>query len=480
MSAFANAVRNIPTALTENGAATYATSGEALVDLFFQIGSASKGVSTRVNVIDLYKTASRDDKERAIRTMLWMRDVRECAGRRQAFRDWLLHLETSDPETLALVLPHVPKFGRWDDVLIFTTDRFKAAAYFMCANALRANDGLCAKWMPRKGQVAVELRAYMGLTPKRYRKMLVERTQVVESQMCANQWAEINYSHVPSLASTRYKKAFFKRDQERFASYVAELTKPVEQRDPSVKVNAGAVYPFDIVRSINGARYGNFNTTVADHAQAQWDALPNFVGSGKRIIPVVDVSGSMGSAVQGNVTAMDVSTSLGMYLAEKNDGPFKNLVLTFSEHSRFVELHGTLTQRYGQILGLDWGMSTNVQAAFDEILKVALQNRIHPSDMPSHILIISDMEFNSCVRGVTNFQLAKAKFAAAGYKLPNVVFWNVNARSGNSPVRADTSGVALVSGFSPSIAKSVLSAERMDPSSMVDAVIMKERYNIFN
>jgi hypothetical protein len=344
----------------------------------------------------------------------------------------------------------------------------------MLGDALRAQNGLAAKWTPRKGEVAREIREFFGMSPKFYRKSLVALTNVVETQMCAKDWDAINFSHVPSVASARYKKAF-NRNTTKFAEYVAAL---VKGEDPTVKVNAAAVYPYDVLKGINSYS-NNYGKTELDHIVAQWNALPNFVGDAN-ILPLVDVSGSMCCPAGGKstTTCMDVAVSLGLYLAEKNQGKFKDTFLTFSDKPELKTLQGNIVEKMHQMVKSDWGMSTNLHKAFEKILDVAVQGEVPQSEMPEMVLILSDMQFNQCVRNDDSaMEMIQRKYAAAGYAVPQVVFWNINS-SDNVPVKADKSGAALVSGFSPAIMKALLAADMAEftPEGIMLKAVMSDRY----
>lgn len=463
MNAFVEAVKEVQMETrTANGMKTFDSSKSALVDLFFSIG-ASRGKDLSKEFVKALK----QDETLALRLLMWARDVRGGAGEREVVRTILLSLEKNYPEVLIRVLPHLAEFGRWDDMLIFKTKEVKAAAFTLIGNALRERNGLAAKWMPRQGPLAAEIRAFFGMSPKFYRKSLVEMTKVVEQNMCANTWAEINYSHVPSLAAARYQKAFKKHDPVGYEAYKAKLS------TGEAKVNAAAVYPYDVIKS---RRFGGDDKVI----QAQWDALPNYIGD-ELVLPVVDVSGSMSSPVGGNANlrCIDVSVSLGLYLADKNKGPFKDMFLTFSEKTKLEVLKGNLIDKLNQLESSDWGMSTNLHGAFEAILKYAVKGNVPAKDMPKYILIMSDMEFNNCVKyDDSAMQMIERKYSEVGYKVPNIVFWNLNARSGNVPVKYDKSGVALVSGFSPAIMTSVLAADELDPVSVMMQTLNNPRYAV--
>jgi hypothetical protein len=470
MNAFVNAIAN-QEARTANGMKARKSSANALVDLFYNIG-ASRGK----NIVPQFTAAYVQDRDLALRIALWARDARSGAGERQLFRDILTHLEKTDPDAAVRLMNRVPELGRFDDLLVFKSQDMKAKAYTLLGDHLRQSNGLAAKWTPRKGEVAREIREFFGMTPKQYRKTLVGMTKVVESQMCANDWDNINFSHVPSQAARIYKKAF-NRHSVKFAEYVAKLV----SGDKTVKVNANAVFPHEVLKDIISL-YGRktLNKTELDHLTMQWEALPNYMNDAN-ILPIVDVSGSMSSPAgkDTKVTCLDVSVSLGLYLADKNKGVFKDTFLTFSEKPELLTLKGNIVQKVDQMVKSTWGMSTNLHAAFDKILSTAVKNNVPQSDMPSMVLILSDMQFNQCVRHDDSaMQMIERKYAQAGYTVPSVVFWNLNS-SGNVPVKSDKSGAALVSGFSPSIMASILGADPQEftPEGMMMKTIMADRYN---
>ena len=463
---------------TYNGALTLATSGSCVLDLFNAAGN-------RNVVLDKQFDLARDeDSKLAYRIALWTRDIRGGAGERQTFRNLLKHLEAHYADDLIKLLPKIPEVGRWDDLLVFETDKVKTEAFGMIKDALGDKHGLAAKWMPRKGTKAEELRRFMGLTPKSYRKLLVGLTKVVESQMCAKEWDKIVFDHVPSLASARYQKAFAKRCGDAYAVYKKGLVTVKADGTTERKINAAAVYPYDIVKSV---RSGD-----RDVAKAQWNVLPNFLGDNK-ILPVVDVSGSMAnwnyygqrSPIKSKVTPMDVAISIGLYCADKQKGAFEGAFMTFSSKPKLQVLTGDLVSKINQMERAHWDMSTNVEAAFKEILDTAKRNQVDDADMPKVLLILSDMEFDSCAKDeagepITNYDRARALYAQAGYTLPTVVFWTINGRADNAPVAMHSTGTCLVSGFSPALFQSVLKTdmESYTPYNVMLDVLKNTKYDV--
>jgi len=475
MNTFVNAVVN-QEARTTNGMRARKSTANACVDLFFKIG-ASRGKDITKEFVAAYA----ENKEIALRIAQWARDVRGGSGERELFRQILKYLDKHDPDAATALLKKVPEIGRWDD--IFVVENTKPFAFTMLGDALREKNGLAAKWTPRKGELAVEIRNFFGMSPKFYRKSLVEMTKVVEQDMCAKNWDGINFSHVPSVASARYKKAFYRNATEAYSAYVAELVKDPKDRTVQVKVNAGAVYPYDVLKGINS--YGNrYNGTETNLIVAQWDALENFVGDAN-VLPLVDVSGSMackagGAKSTSATTCMDVAVSLGLYLAEKNTGKFKDTFLTFSGTPELLHLKGNVVQKMNQMVTSTWGMNTDLVKAMDKILKTAKDGNVPQEEMPEMLLILSDMQFDQCARfDDSAMQMIARKFEAAGYTLPKIVFWNLNAAD-NVPVKYDTRGVALVSGFSPAIMKAVLSGDtdQFTPEAMMLKTVMVDRYAV--
>lgn len=469
MNQFVEAVVN-QESRTLNGMKARKSSANALVDFFYNVG-ASRGK----NIVPQFTAAMVQDKDLALRVALWARDVRKGAGERQLFRDILAHLEKTDPASAQRLMAKVPELGRFDDLFVFKSPDMKAKAYTLLGDHLRQSNGLAAKWTPRKGPIAREIREFFGMTPKQYRKSLVALTMVVETQMCANDWDNINFSHVPSQAARIYKKAFT-RNTPKFAEYVEKLV----SGDKTVKVNAGAVFPHEVLKDIVGRYRQAIGKTELDHLTAQWDSLPNYMNDAN-ILPMVDVSGSMSCPAGKNtdVTCMNVAVSLGLYLADKNKGVFKDTFLTFSGSPELVTLKGNIVQKVDQMIKSHWAMSTDLHKAFDKILSTAVANNVPDSDMPKMVLILSDMQFNQCIEHDDSaMQMIERKYAQAGYTVPNVVFWNLNA-SDNVPVKSDKSGAALVSGFSPSIMASILGADPTEftPEGMMLKTIMDSRYD---
>ena len=464
------AVNNSAKTRTTNGMKARVTTASALLDLFNCIGS-SRGTS----VAPQFAAALAEDEDKALRILLWSRDILEGAGERKQFRDLLVFLEAYNPHLAEKLIKKIPEIGRWDDLFVLKHTDNKSKAFDMLGRALANGDALAAKWAPREKsanrKTASEIRKHLKLTPKAYRKLLVNNTDVVENKMCANQWKDINFSHVPSIAAFRYQNSFKKHVPALYDRYLSNLSssEPTE----AVKVNAKALYPHDIVMAV-----------LKGHeavATAQWEALPNYCGEAK-ILPMVDVSGSMGSFHDTySLKPIHVATSLGMYLSDKNTSAFKDVILTFSQNPRIEVLKGDLKLKLRQLARADWGYNTDLERAFDSILNLAVTSNLLAEDMPDYLLILSDMQFDSAVNyNHTAFKMIKTKYKAAGYDMPKIIFWNLAGRTDNVSVKFDKEDTAVVSGFSPAILKSILADDLAEftPANVMMKTIMSDRYSV--
>lgn len=448
--------------LTANMAVTHATSLSNIVDMFFLAGG-SRQMSDQ-DIVAVWNRAFTEDAVLALKCLFWARDVRGGAGERRFFRVIWEHFRLAGPAQMIHDLEHlIPEYGRWDDIWagLPALDKTTSLWFHDILANKQEGYGLLAKWLPRKGKIFSTMARHLEMTPKELRKLLVELSDTVEQKMCAKEFEGINYAQVPSVAMNRYRKAFLRRDEARFNGFIDDVKTGKE------KINAGAIFPHEIAsKCMFGAVAGEAAAIVA-----QWEALPNYMeGSDERIIPVCDVSGSMMGL------PMEVSVGLGVYISERNEGLFKDAFITFSGEPEMVYLKGDLFQRMHSLHTAQWGFNTNIQRVFRLILSKATQNALSEEEMPTKVLIISDMEFDYCGED-TNLEVIREQYENHGYRMPQLVFWNVNGRMGNSPALFNDQGVALVSGFSPAILKNILSGVITTPEQFVLDALNNERYS---
>lgn len=477
--------------LTENGALTHKSSKSWVLDMF----STGGAYRTRTNsdILKLFKKAISEDLTLGLRCLFYLRDIRGGQGERKFFRVAMSHLVEEYPDVVVKNLSKIPEYGRWDDVvelLSYKNSNVRDAVVDLLVSQLTDDmksetPSLLGKWMPSantSSEVTRKKANYiitrMKITHREYRKMLTflrNKISIVETPMCKNDWDAINYQRVPSKAFSNYRKAFVKHDESRFNTFLKKVEKG------EAKINAGAIFPHDI---INVVRHSNGSSLKA--SDLQWKNLPNYLPDDETsAIAVVDTSASMTwNAISGSkVYPIDVAIGFGIYFAERCKGPFKNAFISFQTTPQLVRVKGNnLKEKYDNAIATPWG-STNIQGVFDLILSSAKKASCKQSDIPKHVFIFSDMEFNDATheygRGsrTTNYAEIERKFNAAGYKCPTLVFWNVCSRNDQSPVTMADDGSLMVSGFSPSTISNILNGKSYNPYDLMVEVLNGKRYN---
>ena len=499
---FMNAMQNtlndeFNVSVSENGALGYRTSGKELLDLNFAVASL-RGASEQ-EIIEKFTKAFFEDKILAMKWLFFARDARGGLGERRLFRVILKSLIENNPEMVIPVINLIPEYGRYDDLWCLLDNQESAKVVYNIVdnqlvvdlNNMKRNKpiSLLAKWMPSINASSAQTKKYakqfckvFGLTEREYRQILSRLRKyldVVEVKMSAKNWSEIRYEAVPSRANLIYNGAFLRNDEERRREYLGRLEKG------ETKINASTLYPHDIVHKYSG-RYHK-DATI----EALWKALPDTVQGCGNTIVVADGSGSMTCNIGGNtrVTALEVANALAIYFAEHSSGEFKDKYITFSERPQLVDFSNanSLHDKLRIALTHNECANTNIEKVFDLILTTAIKHNMSQEDMPKNVLIISDMEFDSCAtsgdRDIWNrnrpnqrlFDVIAKRYADAGYQLPRLVFWNVNSRTCTIPVKENDLGVALVSGFSVNIVKMVMSG-KTDPYECLLETLNSERY----
>ncbi|MEC0031190.1 DUF2828 family protein [Bacillus cereus] len=462
---------------TENGALAHKSTDSYLLDFFAQ-GGAMRNRSD-MDIITMFSKAFAEDELLALRTLFYFRDIREGQGERNTFKVVIKYLADTYPHILVKNLELVPVYGRWDDMYALIDTQLQSQALSVMKRQFLLDiesdrPSLLGKWLKSENassketqRLAAITRKAFGLTSKSYRKslsLLRKRIDIVESKMSSNQWENIEYGKLPSRAGMIYRNAFYRQDEERYDAYVQSLTKG------EAKINANTLYPHEIVSKVWSMSSYDRQAALFD---AMWKSLPDYIGDRKEnSLAMVDVSGSMYG------TPITVSIALGLYLAERNKGNFHNHFMTFSERPQMQKVVGnTIADKVANMRRADWGYSTDIEKAFNLLLSTAIKYNVPQEEMIDKLYIITDMEFNQCSsRNATIFNHMKEKYEEHGYKLPKLVFWNVDARNTQFPIKMNDEGVQLVSGFSPSIFKSLMNDKFVSPYDLMLEVINAERY----
>lgn len=516
--AFAQAIENeLSNQLieTENGALGYAGTGKRLLDFFYKVSSYRS--MDENDIIDDFRDAWLEDKTLALRLLFFVGDIRQGLGERRTFRvclNWLSRRDQkgNDWKPVVKYLKEIAEYNRWDtlvDLHFIGCSPVSEATFDLIKEQLEADlkavnekkpASLLAKWMPSINtssrdavRKAKELATDLKMTPKTYRQTLAKIRKyldVTEVKTSANDWTLIDYNTVPSKANLKYRQAFLTHDNERRRAFLEALENKVE----GVKINSSTCYPHDIVHNYYNIGmpknsdhwgYGRLIIRKTDATfEEMWKALPDYVKGNGNTLCVVDGSGSMDTPIGGTTaSALEIANALGIYFAEHCQGQFRNRFITFSSSPELVKFsdESTLAEKINIAMKHCECSNTNIKATMNLILNTAKNAKMTQEDMPKNILILSDMEFDMAADATVTealFEKIKNKFEAAGYKMPRIVFWNLNSRTGAIPLKKNELGVALVSGFSTTIMDMVL-AQELDPFRALTAKLNSERYKKF-
>lgn len=455
---------------TENGAKTFSTTLDANLDFFFQ-GGALRNQSEKF-IVNLFQKAFLEDKNIALANLYHLRDIRGGKGERRASSIIFKWIADFYPEDINL--EKMAEYGYYKDILYLLDTQLEDKVILFIKEQLNKdedseNPSLLAKWLPTWSTKDIDLSRYAKIIvsklfscSKQYRKKLKfirNKLNLVETKLTLNKFEDIDYSKLPSKALNKYKKCFARKDNERFTQFLKDV------KEGKGKINTSTLYPYDIARQYCMCyTYGGYCITKPDnedYLETAWKNLNNIFQSRKNnALVVADTSASMMGQ------PMWVCLSLAVYIAERNKGLFHNSFIKFSRTPKVIKLQGnSLLSKLQSVACDDFCENTNLQAVFDVILDVAVANKIPQADMPTSLIIVSDMEFDRVCDNadISNFEAAKDKYRKSGYEMPKVVFWNVNARNNNCPVRYNERGVALISGYSPNSLKEILDENFQNP-----------------
>jgi len=496
MSSFLNGLKTATNyTYTENGAVTHKSTGSALYDMF-AMGAAMRSRSDE-DVIVMFQKAYEENPTYALKCLFYLRDILEGQGERRFFRVCMRWLASQHLESVSRNIAHIPEFGRWDDLYAFVkTPAEKAAFNFMyhqlAIDVESTTPSLMAKWLKSENTSSKESRLlakitrnYFNMTAKQYRKtlsILRKRINVLERLMSENRWDEIEFDKIPSKAGMIYKNAFARHDIERAKSEKNVQTYEEFAKDSSTTVNAKALYPYECVKQAIKLMFGGYgywsqprvamDDTNRLMINKYWDNLTDyFKGASLNAIPVVDTSGSMTGSWNSSVAPIDVAISLGLYCAERNSGPFKNHYVSFASRPQLIETDGVdFCDKVARIYRTNLCDNTDIEATFDLLLDIIESYDLSDDEVPENVIVISDMEFDMARRTFNYYTVPstkqtetlmegiKAKWNRHRVKMPHLIFWNVEARQDNIPMKSEY-GITFVSGFSPVIFEMIMSGK---------------------
>lgn len=453
---------------TENGDLTFDTSNNPLIDLNFSLDRES----TFQEVLAFVRKSEKVDRLKTAASALLYRDCRNGKGERDIAFNIISAMDAK------MLLPLIVEVGRWKDLLWFFEKREDWRPFIaeIIEKQLKEDIGsehpsLLAKWMPSINSksrhtraLALELFGYLSFAKEKdYRKTmshLRKQIGIVETKITNGEWAEIEYSKVPSLAMNRYHHIFRQKDEERFLKFIEDVSLG------KAKINNKLLNPchfMDKVINYSGC-WGEIKEDIDhDFINASWKTYIEGVDHDSNAICVVDVSGSMYGQ------PLNVAIGLGLYVASTTSGRFADKIITFSEHPRFhtIDRGESLTSTVQNILDMDWGMNTNIAKTF-KIIAQACNNQ---KDVPERVIVISDMQFDSCVEnGFNSLASGCQYFKDKNLEPPQLVFWNVNGRE-TFPMQ-EQEGVFFVNGYSEKILESVIDNKFLSAMDMLNDMLL--------
>ncbi len=461
------------TKVNMKGSEYYATTYDSNLDVFTMLTR----FNNKEDVIKLFNNALNEDSNLALANLLYLLDIRNGKGERRLFKIIYGSLCQNYPEYALKILPFISELGRYDYVLVGLNTPIEKETINLIKQQLELDmksdtPSLLAKWLPShrthgiNSLLAKKLMNVLNMSEKEYRTTLSNlrnKLNLVEKNLTNREYDNIDFSKVPSKAMIKYNESYTKNMPEKFKQYKDSVTKGEK------KINTTGLFSYEIIKKIIFGK--DCDTQLYD---LMWKNQKEIIDSKvKNLLVVADTSGSMMS-----YGAIPYCTSVGLalYIAERNDGFFRNHFITFSEKPTLQEVMGNSLLEKVQNMQQINAWNTDVDKVFELILKTAQENNLKQKELPEQILIISDMEFDRGVQSATgtNFNGWKKAFTEAGYTLPTIIFWNVAGSTNGVPTTKFENDVAMVSGFSTNILSNLLTLDKYSPRD-----VMLEKLSIY-
>lgn len=444
------------------GSKYYASTYDANLDIFTGISR----YNDTDEIISKFKKAIAEDKTLALANLLYILDIREGKGERLLFKTMFRYLCQNEKEMALLILPKISEYGRWDYILEGLDTLIDGEVISLIKKQINedktsSNPSLLAKWLPShrthgvKNEIAKNIIKKLGTTEEEYRKTLSairKKLNLIENNLSRKDYSSIDFEKVPTKAMLKYRACFNRNCFDEYIKYLGEVNNGTK------KINTNGLFCYEIVRNI--LLRLPVDVSLFD---VMWKNQKDFLkGYNKNIMVIADTSGSM---TQYDCLPLANSIGLAIYIAERNTGAFKNHFITFSENPKMHEIIGN--NIYDKVHNIEFEIAnTDIDKVFELLLNTAIQNNSSQDEMPSHLIIISDMEFDQGVysKEGTNFTGWKNAFEEKGYKLPQIIFWNVAGNTMGVPTTKFDNDVAMISGFSTAILENLLTLDKYDPS----------------
>jgi hypothetical protein len=499
---------------TANDGNALKTSGSSIVD-YFMLFVRDLDVSVSNDYIE---KCWKEDPKKTVAIIFNGRDRLNGKKEKKVANDAMIWLRKNKFSTyINNIKVYIEKYGRWKD-LHYICYKLKNIEQRVEMNIiaekliedkvnLENNNpvSLCAKWAPSENDKYDKRRQYakkvasfiygskdMGKMEKYRKEYLVplrKKIEIVETKMCDNEWGSIKYENVPGVASNRLRKAFIKHDEVRYNKYLDDVKNNVK------KINVTGILPHELsgvyIKELDKFK----NKEVCQTTEMQWRTIVENVkksGNFDNAISIVDISGSMFNARNGSIPAQ-VAIALGIITSLCCKGNFANKIITFSEEPQLIDLISskgndenskleipTLHECITNMLKIDYGFSTDFLKCNEEIIKYAIKYNVPQDKMPTKLFVFTDMQFNNANNSSntrnndidTVYQSIVKLYEKNNYKAPKFIFWNLNSDSDDVfPVKCDTEGTAIVSGFSEQLLKIFMNYEEFKPEFIVNEIL---------
>lgn len=469
-------------AFTEKGDKAFLSTGSACLDFFSLVGGMRNNIK---DSLKLFMKSYYENPLITIKLLFYVRDIRGGLGERSIFRYILNSLANMYPNVAKQLIEYIPQYGRYDDLLVCLKTPIKKEVInyikVQLEKDIEAKNNnkpisLLAKWLPSINTSSDEARELanilaegLSMSKEKYRKTLsfLRKGLIIENNIREKDFT-FDYETVPGGAMFKYRNIFYNEDDERFNKYLEDVSSGKR------KMNTKQLFPYEIIRKFENEDF--MEEEQEEILDIMWKNFDRTNITSKTIV-VRDGSGSMYD--ENPVTANSIATSLAILFAEQLTGEFKDTFITFSAKPRIIKIKGdTIAEKYWFIERFSDASTTNISSVYQLILDVYKHKDFKVEDALERIVIISDMEFDE-IRSerVSTYEYFKNEFDKLGYKIPEVVFWNVNARHIHFPV-TNIENVKLISGASPKIIEMISESKAIVPYDLMLECL--EKYSCFD
>lgn len=487
------------TSYTENGAVSYATAGTSLIDQFSKAGTArGRDLNT---VFTEQGTLWAENPLMALRFPFYLRMITRQAiigngeksekvqrgqgARDEAFKR-MLWIAKFHPDEFYRNLWLVPVVGSWKDLWVLLTmdDSLNKEKFFQVIAEgikdegsrdlvkkylprIRSEKKCTTEWATKTNALAKEFAKYAGWSFADYRNFKsTGKAHEFQRVICSGKYKDIKWNTIPGKALLNLVTGKFLQMHKLEDAYMEWL-----KTQPVAKFNG---YAYELGKKL-GYGYNNRISAVQKVTiDKQFDGL---IATAKKddggikgnVLCAIDTSSSMGCQISGvpGLTSYDVCASLGIYFSELNTGAFHNHIALFDNTSRMMELKGSFSDKWYQIIKSGWwGGGTNFQSLIDLIIRTRRENPNIPlEDFPKTLIVVSDMQFNPC-GSQSNYEVMmnklRACFPSEWVDEFRCIWWYCASRSGSSkdvPATMEHGGQYLFSGFDGAVISLLLGGE---------------------